>query len=98
MNKKALSTFEQEMQNSEFKADFERGYKDFALAEILISLMKENQKTTRGLAEEVGVSPTIIQKVKSGRQNNLKITNFLNIAEACGYHLYLEKGDKRIEI
>jgi DNA-binding Xre family transcriptional regulator len=60
--------------------------------------MQESHKTVRGLAEEVGLSPTIIQKVRSGEQQDLKISNFLTIAAACGYHLYLEKGSKRIEL
>lgn len=98
MSKKTLTTFEREMQDVEFQASFEKEYKEFVLAEVLASLMKESHKTIRGLAEEIGISPTIIQRVKSGQQKDLKITNFLNIAEACGYHLYLEKGGKRIEI
>lgn len=98
MNKKNVSTFDREMQDREFKALFEKEYKEFALAEVLAGLMEESHKTVRGLAEEVGISPTIIQRVKSGQQKDLKVTNFLNIAEACGYHIYLEKGERRIEL
>ncbi len=98
MSKKILSTFEHEMQDIEFRTPFEKEYKEFVLAEVLANLMKESHKTIRGLAEEIGISPTIIQRVKSGQQKDLKITNFLNIVEACGYHIYLEKGDRRIEI
>jgi hypothetical protein len=98
MSKKNLSTFEREMKDVKFRESFEKGYGEFVLSEILIGLMKESHKTVRGLANEVGLSPTIIQKVRSGLQNDLKISNFLTIAEACGYHLCLEKGEKRIEI
>ncbi len=98
MNEKNVSTFEREMQDAAFKESFEKGYKAFILSELLIELMKESKKTVRGLAEEAGLSPTIIQKVRSGEQQDLKVSNFLTIAEACGYHLYLEKGEKRIEI
>ncbi len=98
MSRKIISTFEREMQDLEFQASFDKEYKEFALAELLASLMEESHKTIRGLAEEIGISPTIIQRVKSGQQKDLKITNFLNIAEACGYHIYLEKDDKRIAI
>ncbi|WP_032114113.1 helix-turn-helix domain-containing protein [Candidatus Paracaedibacter symbiosus] len=98
MSKKILSTFEREMQDIEFRTSSEKEYKEFVLAEVLANLMKESHKTIRGLAEEIGISPTIIQRVKSGQQKDLKITNFLNIVEACGYHIYLEKGDRRIEI
>lgn len=98
MNKKSMSTFEREMQDATFKEAFEKEYKAFVLSELLIELMEESKKTVRGLAEEAGLSPTIIQKVRSGEQQDLKVSNFLTIAEACGYHLYLEKGEKRIEI
>src|SRR5436190_16746046 len=98
MGKKKLSTFEREMQNNEFREAFEKGYREFSLSEILMDLMKENHKTVRGLAREVGVSPTVIQRVRSGEQQDLKISNFLTIAAACGYHLCLEKGKKRIEL
>jgi hypothetical protein len=60
--------------------------------------MKESHMTVRGLAEEAGLSPTVIQRVRSGEQQDLKISNFLSIAEACGYHLCLEKGRQRIHL
>jgi DNA-binding Xre family transcriptional regulator len=96
--KKALSTFDQEMRNPKFKASFEKGYKEFLLSELLIDLMEESHKSVRKLADEVGISPTIIQRVRSGKQSDLKMKNFLSIAEACGYHLVLEKGKNRIAI
>lgn len=98
MTKRKLSTFEREMQDDKFRETFEKGYREFSLAEILMSLMKESHKTVRGLAQEAGLSPTIIQKVRSGQQRDLKISNFLTIAAACGYHLCLEKGKNRIEL
>lgn len=98
MNKERLSTFDLEMQDPEFKESFEKGYKEFLFAELLADLMEECHKTVRGLAEEVGLSPTIIQKLRKGKQSDLKMKNFVSIAEACGYHLVLEKGSHRIEI
>lgn len=98
MKKKSKSTFEREMEDPEFKVEFEKGYKEFVLSEVLSDLMAESHKSVRGLAHEVGLSPTIIQRVKSGQQKDLKISNFLHIAQACGYHLFLEKGKQRFEI
>lgn len=98
MNRKKLSTFDQEMKDPAFKKSFEEGYKEFLWSELLIDLMEEGQKTVRGLADEVGLSPTVIQKLRTGKQEDLKMKNFVNIAEACGYHLVLEKGSQRIQI
>lgn len=98
MSKKASSTFDREMQDGSFRKAFEKGYTEFSLSEILMGLMEESHKTVRGLAHEAGLSPSVIQKVRSGEQQDLKVSNFLMIAAACGYHLCLEKGKKRIEL
>lgn len=98
MSKRSLSTFEREMQDDKFRESFKKGYREFLLSEVILSLMEESHKTVRGLAHEVGLSPTIIQKVRSGEQRDLKVSNLLTIAAACGYHLCLEKGKKRIEL
>ena len=96
--KKAESTFDQEMKDSEFRKSFDEEYKVFLWSEFLIDLMEESQKSVRGLAKEVGLSPTLIQKIRSGKQSDLKMRNFINIAQACGYHLILEKGHQRIPL
>jgi len=98
MSKKSVSTFEREMQDDKFRESFKQGYREFVLSEVLLSLMEESHKTVRGLAHEAGLSPTIIQKVRSGEQRDLKVSSLLTIAAACGYHLCLEKGKKRIEL
>lgn len=98
MTKKALSTFEQEMKNPKFKKSFEETYKEFLFSELLIAIMEEDEKSVRELAKEVGLSPSVIQKIRSGKQNDLKMKNFINIFKACGYKIILEKGKKRIPL
>ena len=39
-----------------------------------------------------------IQDICSGKQKDLKISNFLQVAKACGYRLILEKGEERISL
>lgn len=96
MTKKALSTFEREMKQPRFKKAFEKCYQELLLSELLIALMEKNDKSVRGLAKAVGLSPTVIQKIRSGKQADIKINNFIHIAHACGYHVVLEKDDERI--
>lgn len=99
MTKKQIpTTFEREMLDSDFKGLFDKGYQRFLLSELLTNLMEESHKSVRGLAEEVGISPTIIQNLRSGKQKDLKISNFMSIAAACGYHIFLEKNNHRIEL
>lgn len=96
--KRAMSTYEREMKNARFKKAFEKNYKEFILSELLIAIMEDDEISVRGLAKEVGLSPTIIQKIRSGNQDDLKISNFVSIAHACGYKVILEKNDDRFEL
>src|SRR5579864_7301233 len=92
--KKATSTYEREMKNARFKNAFKKSYKEFLLSELLISFMEEDDLSVRNLAKEVGLSPTIIQNIRSGKQDDLKISNFVSIVNFCGYKVYLEKNDE----
>lgn len=98
MIKKKLSTFEREMKSKSFKREFDKTYGHFLLSELIMSLMEKDHKSVRQLASEVGLSPTLIQKLRSGTQTDVKLSNFINISEACGYHLVLEKGPLRIPL
>jgi DNA-binding Xre family transcriptional regulator len=98
MTKKALSTFEREMKNAKLKKAFDKSYKNFLLSELLIAIMEEDDVSVRDLAKEVGLSPTIIQRIRSGKQDDLKISNFVSIVRACGYKVLLVKNDEKIEI
>lgn len=98
MSKKNLSTFEREMQNSSFKKTFEKEYKEFLLSELINALMETDSKSVRKLAKEVGLSPTVIQNIRSGKQDDVKLSNFINISHACGYSVILEKGNNRIAL
>ena len=98
MTKKILSTYEREMKNARFRKAFEKSYKELLLSELLITLMEEDEKSVRQLAKEVGLSSTVIQKIRSGKQDDVKISNFVSIMHACGYKVVLEKGKERIEV
>lgn len=60
--------------------------------------MENDKKAVRQLAQEVGLSPTVVQKILSGKQDDIKMKNFIRISSACGYHVILEKGRERISI
>ena len=98
MSKKTLSTFEREMQDPAFKEQFDKEYTDFLLSETIKELMESGHKTVRSLAKEAGLSTTVIQNIRSGLQEDVKLSNFLSISHACGYNLVLEKDGKRISL
>ncbi len=97
--KKTMSTLDREMQDSEFKEAFNKEYKEFALSELLLALMAEDDDmSVRKLAKAAGISPSVIQRIRSGKQQEIKVGNFISIIEEFGYNLVLEKGSKRIQL
>ena len=71
MSNKPRSTFDKEMQDPHFRAEFEREYANLLLSELIIALMEEDGKSVRQLAKEAGLSPTVIQKIRSGKQKDM---------------------------
>ena len=98
MAKKALSTFDREMQNASFREKFNKEYTEFLLSELITTMMEDDEKSVRKLATEADLSPTVIQKLRSGKQDDVKLSNFISISHACGYSLVLEKGKARISL
>lgn len=98
MTKQHLSTFEREMLDSAFQDEFEKEYNEFLLSETILAMMEEAHKSVRKLAEESGLSPTVIQNIRSGIQEDIRLSNFINISHACGYKVVLEKDHQRITL
>jgi len=102
MDKKTKSkfgpAFEGFMNNPDFKKDYDKEFREFALSELLLAVMENDGKSVRKLAEMAGVSATAIQDLRSGKAKDVKFKNFLNIVQACGYEVELVKGEKRLPI
>ena len=94
----SLSTFEEDMLNPSFKARFDKGYKEFLFSELLIALMLEETKSVRKLAAEIGISPSVIQDMRSGKRKNLTLKNFMAILEALGCELLVKTRESIIRI
>jgi len=97
-NKEPESTFDEIMSNPERRKKFDASYKEFVLSELLISLMEEDKKSVRALAKEAGISPTIIQDIRSGNKSNVTLKTFSSIIKSVGYKLYIKKGKKQIPV
>ncbi len=93
---KKSTTFDKWMGDPEIKKHFNKGYKEFVLSELILALMENDGKSVRELAKEVGLSPTVIQKIKSGKQEDMKVRNFVSIAHACGFHIFLANEREKI--
>jgi hypothetical protein len=90
-----ISTFDSMMKNPDFQAKFETGYQEFLLSELLIAIVENDHRSVAQLAKSAQISRAIIEDVCNGKEKDMKMSNFLQIAQVCGYRLILEKGDKR---
>ena len=91
--KEPKSTFDRLMQDPKWKAGFEKGYEKFLVSEFLIEAMEENKISVRKLAKEAGVSPTIIQNMRSGKSSNISINTLAPILSALHYRIAFVKDE-----
>lgn len=93
-----LSTYERKMQDKKFKEAYEQSYKELLFSELLISVMESDEKSVRGLAKEANLSPSVIQDIRSGKQQDIKVSNLIKIAKAFGYDVVLQKGSEKLTL
>lgn len=93
---KPLSTFERKMKSPSFKKAFEEGYKKLLFSELMTSIMEGDDVSIRNLAKEAKISKSVIQNLRSGKQNDIKVSNLIKIAHAFGYEVILQKGEERL--
>lgn len=96
MEKNVSSTYERLIQaDPDFEKDLNKKYKEFILSELLLALMAEDAISIRSLAKEAGVSPTLIQDLRTGKKDNLTLRSFSNIITVLGYNIILKKRGKK---
>lgn len=93
--KEYSSTYERLIHDDpNFEKDLNKKYREFILSELLMALMEEDHISVRKLAQEAGVSPSLVQDLRSGKKDNLTFKNFSNLVDALGYDIILEKRKK----
>lgn len=95
MSDKALSTYDRMMQDPKRRFKFEQEYRKFVLVEILIPLLQDCKIPVRTLADTAGISPTVIQEIKSGKKEGVSFSTFLAIIEALGYKATIQIDRER---
>lgn len=81
------STFDKMMKDKRVKAAFEKGYQEFLISEMLLAAMEKDEVSVRELAKAAGVSPTIIQELKTGKRKNVTLETFSKVVNAIGYEI-----------
>jgi DNA-binding Xre family transcriptional regulator len=87
MRKKIESTYEEAIRDKKRKANIDREYKELLLSEMLIAAMEQDEASVRELAKAAGVSPTIIQELKTGKRKNITMETFSKVLHAIGYEV-----------
>ncbi|MES2274088.1 MAG: helix-turn-helix transcriptional regulator [Chlamydiota bacterium] len=94
--KSFASTYERLInEDPEFEKDLEKRYREFVLSELLLAIMEEDHISIRKLAKEAGVSPSLIQDLRTGKKDNLTFRSFSSIVDALGYDIVLEKRQRK---
>lgn len=91
----SMSTYDEHIASLSPKElkDFENGYRELVLSELLIALMNEDNISVRKLAKEAGLSPSSIQGIRSGDKDNITMKNFFRILDALGCSFEIKKGN-----
>jgi len=94
INKKIKTTFEEfiEAKTPEQKKEYEEGYHDFLLSELILAAMEEDDVSVRKLSKLVGVSPTIVQDMKSGAKVSFNTKSLFKVLQGLGYNILLERN------
>lgn len=96
MKKNNKSTYEEFIEDEEQRALLDREYKELLLSELLIAAMEHDHISVRKLAAAAGVSPTIIQGLRSGSRANITIDTLSKILDAVGYQIvFTPKSETR---
>jgi DNA-binding Xre family transcriptional regulator len=88
------STYDRMMKDPKRKERFEEKYTQFLLSEIILGLMEQEKISVRALAKSVGISPAVIQDIRSGKRKNITVKNLIGIVAALGATVTIEKGRK----
>lgn len=87
MKKNIKSTYEEFIEDEEQKVSLDNEYNELLVSELLIAAMKQDHISVRKLAAAAGVSPTIVQGLKSGSKTNITIDTLSKILDAIGYQI-----------
>jgi DNA-binding Xre family transcriptional regulator len=93
-NNRIASTYDRMMKDPKRKERFEEKYTQFLLSEIILGLMEQEKISVRALAKSVGISPAVIQDIRSGKRKNITVKNLIGIVAALGATVTIEKGRK----
>jgi len=85
------STFDEFISDPKRKKEFEKEYNEFLLSEFVLEKMEQEKISIRALAQQAGVSPTIIQKIRSKNAEKINFRTFTSVLNTLGYRISIER-------
>jgi DNA-binding Xre family transcriptional regulator len=86
------STYEKEIENPKFRKLFEKEYSELVLSELILAMMAEDNVSVRKLAKQIGVAPSVVQSVRSGKHKNMTLKTFIKMIAALGGEIAIKRG------
>ena len=77
--------------NPKRKEKFDKEYNEFLLSEFVLEKMELENISVRTLAKKAGVSPTVIQKIRSKNAERINFRTFTNVLHSLGYRINIER-------
>lgn len=90
------TTFDRMMENPDFREMFQKEKEALALSEMLIGLMESEGLSVRELAKRANVSATVIQEIRSGKQENPTLSVLTKLIHSMGAEIVIKKGRKTL--
>ena len=86
MTKKTKSTVDKfiESLSPEKRKKYDEEYQEFVLSELILAAMEKDDISVRKLAKMAGVSPTIVQAMRSGTKKDFSMQSFFKILKGLG--------------
>jgi hypothetical protein len=86
INKKVKSTYEELIESMDKKArkQFFEEYQEQLLSELLLAAMEKDNISVRKLAKLAGVSPTVVQAMRSGSKKDFSLKSFFKVLNGLG--------------
>ncbi len=100
MAKRTKSTYEEfiERLTPKERQAFDEEYKDLLLSEMVLAAMEQDDLSVRELAKLAGVSPTIVQSMRSGAKKNFSLQSFFKILRSLDCRLLVERNGHLIAL
>jgi DNA-binding Xre family transcriptional regulator len=89
--KTMTSTFDEFISDPKRKEEFDKEYNEFLLSEFVLEKKKKKKISVRTLAKRAGVSPTIIQKIRSKGAERINFRTFTTVLNTLGYKISIER-------